>query len=115
MNSAGWANALPADSSAESARMTARSPLNASAPAAAAWASEAATSTLTLSKRSATSPASGASATTGTSVVATSADTARPLPVRSWTCNASTMRASTSPVAERKTAPASSRRSRDMG
>ena len=112
-NSAGWPNALPAVSSDESARIAARSLLNASAAATSACASEAATITRTLSKRSATSPASGASATTGTSVVANSADTASPLPVSSWTCNASTISASRSPAAERKTAPASRRRSRD--
>ena len=46
-------------------------------------------------------------------VVANSADTASPLPVSSWTCSASTISASRSPAAERKTAPASRRRSRD--
>jgi hypothetical protein len=113
-NSAGWPNALPAVSSDESARIAARSLLlNANAEATSAWAAEATTSTRTPSTRSATSPASGASATMGTSVVANSADTARPLPVSSWTCNASTRRASRSPADERKTAPASRRRSRD--
>ncbi len=113
-NSAGCANALPAVSSAESARIAARSPLNASAAATSACASEAMTSKRTLSKRSAASPASGASATTGTKVVATSAETARPLPVSSCTYSASTIRARRSPADERKTAPASRRRSRDM-
>jgi hypothetical protein len=70
VNSAGWLNALAAVSSDASARITARSVLNASATATSAWTSDAATRTRTLSHRSATSPASGAITIVGTSVVA---------------------------------------------
>ena len=57
--------------------------LKASATATTACSRAVTTITRTLSNRSATIPASGASATTGTSVAANRADTATPLPVSS--------------------------------
>ena len=88
--------------------------VSARATATAACTSDPIAITARPSKRSATTPATGAMPATGAIVAMKSAETAIPLPVRSWTTRASVISASMSPADDRNVAPASRCRSRRL-